>query len=81
MYDQALVAVVGQDLAQILDEPELRHHLTKEQGFPFAADVALINGGLDLSGAKAEKMKLRRGGAARRWRGLLWFPMSHRQSW
>ncbi len=69
--DEARVAVVGQGLAQILDEPEACIHLADEQQAAVAGDLAALEGGLDFSAVEAVKMEL--GWVpVWHWRGFLW---------
>ncbi len=71
MGDEAWVAVVGQDLAQILDQAQARVDLADERQAAVAGDVAALEGHLDSSAVEAVKMEI---GwvTVWHWRGSFW---------
>jgi hypothetical protein len=56
--DEARVAVIGKDLAQILDQAKARVDLADERQAAVAGDVAALEGELDFSAVEAGKMEI-----------------------
>ena len=56
--NEARVAVIGKDLAQILDQAKARVDLADERQATVAGDVAALEGNLDFSAVEAVKMEL-----------------------
>ena len=69
--DEARVAVIGQGLAQILDQAKARVDLADERQAAVAGDLAALEGNLDFSAVEAVKTEL---GwiTVWHWRGFLW---------